>query len=408
MADSSTPALRSLAGRLRGSGASTGAGASGRARLPGVDGLRAVAALWVVLFHFQAFSQAKLTHIPGLDLLLRSGSTGVSLFLVLSGFCLYLPFAGGRSGRFATGQFLLRRCRRLLPAYYTSLVAVLALYLVAGAWLGLERLSTAQAAWQLLTHATLTHILFPSSFYSLNGAYWSLGLEWQLYLAMPLLIWGIRRYGLRRTAMVAVACNVTYRLVLAAAIAAGLVDAHGIAATVVLPNQLPGRWAEFVFGMIGAELYVTGRSPEWARKLVWALPVLVPAGFLLAPSPVGHLVFGAIFFIVLTMVVAANNVVAVVMSWRPLVAIGLMSYSLYLVHQPLVQVLAYLLRVHAHTSPNETFGALLILLPFILLVAWTLFMTVERRTLQAHAPARQDRPSPPELAAPVRAAGANS
>ena len=81
-------------------------------RLPGVDGLRAVAALWVVLFNMAAFSHAQFPQVPGLDLFLRSGSTGVSLFLVLSGFCLYLPFAGGRAARFKVGEFFRRRCRR--------------------------------------------------------------------------------------------------------------------------------------------------------------------------------------------------------------------------------------------------------------------------------------------------------
>src|ERR1700730_1459165 len=85
-------------------------------RLRGVDGLRAVAAFWVVFFHIRFASGAR---VPGgpLDLFVRSGSTGVSMFLVISGFSLYIPYANGKSLRFRTGQFLWRRCRRLLPAY---------------------------------------------------------------------------------------------------------------------------------------------------------------------------------------------------------------------------------------------------------------------------------------------------
>ena len=57
-------------------------------RLAGVDGLRAAAAFWVVLFHIRVFSGVHLPFQP-LDFFVRSGSTGVSLFLVLSGFCLW-------------------------------------------------------------------------------------------------------------------------------------------------------------------------------------------------------------------------------------------------------------------------------------------------------------------------------
>src|SRR5690348_11481008 len=113
-------------------------------RLAGVDGLRAAAALWVVFFHIRSFSQAKFAHVPGLDLFLRSGSTGVSLFLVLSGFCLYIPFAGGRTDRFRAGRFFLRRCRRLMPAYYVSLVLAVAITVLGGAWLGFEHFSWPQ------------------------------------------------------------------------------------------------------------------------------------------------------------------------------------------------------------------------------------------------------------------------
>jgi peptidoglycan/LPS O-acetylase OafA/YrhL len=362
-------------------------------RLPGIDGLRAVAALWVVLFHVHAFSQARFAHVPGLDLIMRSGSTGVSLFLVLSGFCLYLPFAGGRTGRFRTREFMLRRCRRLLPAYYTSLAVFVAINVGAAAWLGLAPLSTGQAIWQALTHVALIHTLFPSTFYSLNGAYWSLGLEWQLYLALPLLVWGIGRFGLRRTALAAILCNIVYRLLLAVATGKGVIPAASPLALVVLPNQLPGRWAEFVFGMIVAELYVTGQIARWAGTMKVACLVLIPASLVASGSPLSHLLFGGVFFILVSLVLTSGSLAGRIFSWPPLVAIGTMSYSLYLVHQPLVQGFAHLVQVHGHASPNRTFLALLLFLPAILFAAWALFVGVERHSLTA-APANRSHMRP--------------
>jgi peptidoglycan/LPS O-acetylase OafA/YrhL len=274
-------------------------------RLAGIDGLRALAALWVVFFHIYAVSHVKLSYIPGLDLFLRSGSTGVSLFLVLSGFCLYLPFAGGCTNRFRTGAFFRRRWRRLMPAYYASLPVSLALTLAGGTRLGFPHLTWSQTAFHILTHATMTYTFFPSTFYSLNGVYWSLGLEWQLYLTLPLLIWGIMRFGLRKTATMAILCNVAYRVLLAMAIDHGLVARGSLLASAVLPNQLPGRWAEFVLGMVVADLYVTGRVGAWARWARYVVPVLIPLGVVAHEWPLGHIVFGCVFCGLVSMVLAS-------------------------------------------------------------------------------------------------------
>jgi peptidoglycan/LPS O-acetylase OafA/YrhL len=354
-------------------------------RLPGIDGLRAVAALWVVFFHIHAFSQAYFAHLPGFDLFLRSGSTGVSLFLVLSGFCLYIPFAGGRTDRFKAVQFFQRRGRRLLPAYYVSLVLAVALNILGAVQLGYEHFTPLQLGWQILTHATLTHTLFPGTFYSLNGAYWSLGLEWQLYLGLPLLVLGIRRFGLRATVLAVITCSVLYLLGLQFALQRGLVAGDSLMATAVLPNQLPGRWAEFAFGMVAAELYATGQITKWAAKTKYAvllLGLLVPLSIATSGLALSHLLYGLVFAVLLGVVLASGNLVSRFCSWRPLVALGTMSYSLYLVHQPIIQGLAYLLQSLGHLSPNTTFLVLVLLLPVVFLVAYLLYIAVEKRTLR--------------------------
>jgi peptidoglycan/LPS O-acetylase OafA/YrhL len=336
-----------------------------------------------------AFSSAQFPAIPGLDLFLRSGSTGVSLFLVLSGFCLFLPFAGGRIARFKAGEFFRRRCKRLLPAYYVALLlALIAAALTAGKW-GLPDLSPGEATWQTVTHVALIHTLFPSTFYALNGAFWSLGLEWQLYLALPLLIWIIARFGLASALALAVMCNVIYRLALGVAIHAGLLDSSSLLAISVIPNQLPGRWAEFALGMLAAELYASGRLLRWARfvpVMVAMMLVLVPTSLVVAQYELGHIVYGALFFTVLCTVLVSDNRIARVLGWRPLALLGTMSYSLYLVHQPMIQLFASWLQVdRPDLTPTLVFVALIALFPVVLLAAWLLFILVERRTIGPNA-----------------------
>lgn len=353
----------------------------------------------MVLFHIQAFSHAHFPFRP-LDLFLRSGSTGVSLFLVLSGFCLYVPFAAGRQHRFHTGDFLLRRCRRLLPAYYTSLAFVLVLNLGTFTWLGFHALSPTDAVWQAVTHITLIHPLFTNTFYELNGAYWSLGLEWQLYLSMPFLIWGIRRFGLAPIAGTAVICNVVYGVIVGLCTQHGLIAGNSLLATIVLPNQLFGRWAEFAFGMVAAELYVSGQIKHWMSRTRLIVPLLVPAlvvvnlwpGFHGLVSGAGHhIMYGMVFFCLLSLVLASDNVVQRMASWRPLVLLGTMSYSLYLVHQPIVQGLTYVMETHASLTPLVTFCAAFGCIPLIVFVAWVLFYTVERKTLTSKKKVQTER-----------------
>ncbi len=372
-------------------------------RLASVDGLRAVAAMWVVLFHIYLFSGVRLRSVPGADLLLGSGYVGVSLFLVLSGFCLYLPVAGGRIARFRSREFLRRRAFRLLPAYYASMAAIVPAKVLAGAVLGFAALSAPELGWQVATHATFTHIFFPSTFYGLNGPYWSLALEWQLYLMLPLVILAIRRFRLRWTLAAMVGVNVAYRLGVMAAMTAGLVPRDSLWPDVLI-NQFAGRWAEFAFGMAAAELYASGRLELLARRLgraaaplsLLAIPGVIAGVAAFKVLPLGTIPMGSAFFLVLLTALLAGGPIFSALAWRPLVLLGTISYSLYLIHQPLIQGTAHLLRGHHfHAGPTTTFACLIVLLPVVIGAATMLFLLVERPSMTwGRARAAALRPEP--------------
>ncbi|HEV2952787.1 MAG TPA: acyltransferase, partial [Candidatus Dormibacteraeota bacterium] len=339
-------------------------------RLAAVDGLRAVAATWVVLFHMRAFSGAQFGGVlRPVDLLIRSGSTGVSLFLVLSGFCLYVPFAAGRQDRFKSGAFFIRRARRLMPAYYVSLLATMAIVLIGGTRLNFSAMDLPTILWQSVAHIFMLHSLFPSTFYALNGAYWSLGLEWQLYLALPFLIWLTVKRGFVVSVTLVIACNVVYRVALTIALKEGLVPNDVNLQQAVLPNFILGRWAEFGYGMVAAELYKSGWLANHGKRYSLALIPLVPAGFLLQETQFAHLVFGLVFAITLLLVLSEDNIVSHTLAWRPIAQLGVMSYSLYLVHAPLLWMMAFLLKTQAHFSATRTMLALIALSPAVLGIA---------------------------------------
>ena len=179
-----------------------------------------------------------------------------------------------------------------------------------------------------------------------------------------------------------VAVNVVYRLGLQVAIDNHMVAASSPLATEVLPNLLPGRWAEFAFGMVAAHVYVRGSVSRIASPFGWALLPLVPLAVLSVGSPLEHILFGGVFFLLLCIVLSGGNLIARILSWRPLVTLGVMSYSIYLVHQPIVVSLAHLLH-QTGASPLLVFVEIVLLIPAILGVAWLLFITVERRTLHS-------------------------
>ena len=141
-------------------------------RLPGLDLLRAVAIVWVLVCHANGFGLLPSDYF---------GWMGVDLFFVLSGFLiggqLFRPIA--RGGRPDYGNFLARRLLRTLPAY----LAVLALYL---AFPVLRDRASIQPAWQFLTF-TQNLLIDPSKANTFSQA-WSLCVEEQFYLLLPLVI----------------------------------------------------------------------------------------------------------------------------------------------------------------------------------------------------------------------------
>jgi len=135
-------------------------------RLLAVDVLRGIAALWVVLHHCHVNGGAlwddpirRLAFVP-----LQYGYLGITLFLVISGFCIHLTVAkkmgDGQGMRTNWGRFWKRRFFRLYPPYLAAIVlSVGILVFLSPGWFP-TRYEWVSPTWDLLTHLTLTHNLF--------------------------------------------------------------------------------------------------------------------------------------------------------------------------------------------------------------------------------------------------------
>lgn len=291
-------------------------------RLQSTDGLRAVAVIAVVLFHF--FPNV----VPG-------GFIGVDIFFVISGFVIahsYLP--GLVSGQKRIGDFFLRRIQRLLPAYLALLIAVtIAAYLLLPpmALIKFGQSLAAQAAYVQNIFFWLQGEYFERAFQKPLLHTWSLAVEEQFYLFFPLLVLTFRwRWRLAVALLV---------LAFAASLALGWLVAN--ISTKTAFYLLPTRVWEFAAG-IGAAL-VFGRITvgRWAAPLyLGSLGLLLIAILLFkarAPFPGPQALIAVLGATVLCLVQReVPPRLAAILTNPAAQHFGAISYSWYLWHWPLV------------------------------------------------------------------------
>lgn len=164
-------------------------------RIEALDGIRAVAILLVVWFHF--WQQSWLIPVAGrfnLDWLVRHGSLAVDLMILLSGFCLFLPHARNMvygEKLITPGQFYKKRFARIAPVYYISIVIILVFFAIPeGGYSSLTMMMQ-----DIVPHLFFVHNWFNVSMQmtQLNGALWTVGVIVQFYLVFPLLAKAFRK-----------------------------------------------------------------------------------------------------------------------------------------------------------------------------------------------------------------------
>ena len=250
-------------------------------RLDYIDVLRAVAVLAVFGVHIWGYwlhSPLKAAHSFSPDgLVLRFislGAFGVDLFIVISGFCLAYPLLKGtdRSSPprgLKTGAFYKRRAFRILPAYYAALLVIFLVELIPAAQRDL--VAHPVTLWDLASHALLIQTWFPSTIGAINGPFWSIALEVQLYLVFPLLLFSVRRFGFLRTLFGTMVLSLIWFGLTALWVHHGLQNTFGPD----LSKELPARWFEFMFG-VGAARLVTAPRDHDLRIGIAATLVGVP------------------------------------------------------------------------------------------------------------------------------------
>lgn len=327
-----------------------------------IDGVRAIAVLGVVLYHFGA------TWLPG-------GFVGVDVFFVISGFLISRSIYEAQSeGRLSIADFYDRRARRILPAFFVVTVGT-----SVAAWLILFPTQLVDYAKTILAAATFTSNIY---FYATTNYfgptsdqipllhYWSLGVEEQFYIVFPILTYLIYRFNKEFLP--------TFVLLSAAASFAAcyfLVQRNPSAAFYLLPF----RAFELLIGCAialasfprcttaagSASAQGAGLALILASMIMIDKTVVFPGLAALAPA------FGTAF-VIWGGTTRSDNFCSRALTTPPFVFVGRVSYSLYLVHWPIVVFLGIL---------YPGFGGLPLLLSgsaASIALAWLLYRTVEQ------------------------------
>lgn len=349
-----------------------------------LDGVRAIACLSVLTFHLQLIAYSNL-HLWNFSIgtllssIIMTGSAGVTLFFILSGFLLFLPYAKALlyEGHWpSTRQFYLKRALRILPGYYTALFLLILLtqpqYLQPG---HLPQLGLFVSFFMDSTQQTYQQI---------NGPFWTLAVEWQFYLLLPWLALGFRWLVMRTTSKKRWWTLLCCLLGLVAwglfSRAFGLYFSAHPTESVLMPRPAlnivlffiygtSGKYLEdFAVGMLLCFCYVLSRQAAsdhplsirlkrasywlWGCGLLWLLFASLwhfnnwihkdTSLFFLDPISksydlLGELSLSVGFGLCMLPLLFGPVELKRVFAWRPLRWIGLISYSLYIWHLPLLE-----------------------------------------------------------------------
>jgi peptidoglycan/LPS O-acetylase OafA/YrhL len=320
-------------------------GQAGEVRSARVESLRALAALAVLVGHALLIANAGLPPETAKNRVLIGGGLGVFLFFTLTGYLLYLPFARGAVD---LAGYARNRALRILPLYF-AVAAILYAFQPNGARL--------EDWWRF---ALFLQNFSVDTLARLDSPMWTLVVEVQFYVLLPFLaltIGKLARGSLGRAALIVAALGLaSFALRADRVLLAEGTDYTGLAGKYALPTLFFFFTSGMLLALLKLHLERTGRrapgsSTAWlvAAAALWLLacvdyewePVIYLAGFLTVGACVLPLRAGA----------------ARLLEWRPLAALGVASYSLYLWHVPVLLALSGQSVVFEASGANRFVGA---------------------------------------------------
>jgi peptidoglycan/LPS O-acetylase OafA/YrhL len=354
--------------------------------IPEMDGLRFVAIAMVILYHLNGYLMMKTAFYERgsitPDWFCRSalvGFHGVELFFVISGFILALPFAAHHlSGAPAVSlrKYYLRRFTRLEPPYFVTIFSLLVLAI----WIHPEPASA------IFPHLAASLAYLHNAVYATQstvlGVAWSLEIEVQFYLLVPLLtlVFAIRSARIRRSLLI------------------GFTLATLAAQTLLVPHHprvqlsILAYLQFFLIGFLLAEVFLTAWKNSPPRSFYWDLVALAgwPILFLALQSKVlTRWLFPALVF---TLYCAAfrGSWINRIFCNRWITAVGGMCYSIYLIHYEVISAVGRFTKSMGTHFPSPVYLSLQFVLvgSAIVVICGMYFIVLEKPCMQRDWPQR--------------------
>jgi peptidoglycan/LPS O-acetylase OafA/YrhL len=343
-----------------------GTPAASRAVFP--DGLRGLAALWVVLFHLSEGNHINVLkmHLPNWVVLavFDAGHLGVSIFFVLSGFVMALTSASARFDAGVAARFVVRRMVRLTPPYYAAIALGVAMIAFKSSYVDASAPAPGIGIGDIVAHCLYLQTALGVPV--INNVFWTLCVEVQFYIAFALIV------------MLADRIELNYAAPQARVVVFGLLSCvalawpTGLLTTVFWTGGFIGLFYSFLAGVI---VQLGLRFGGYARQIAWTY-----VGMLFFAALYSHSSFTAFAAVTGAALLLAGHSSGMTrwLSGGWLQFLGMISYSLYLLHN---SITGAVFRVFTHFGTETLLWNLVgvaVALAACITCAWMAYRLIEK------------------------------
>jgi peptidoglycan/LPS O-acetylase OafA/YrhL len=314
----------------------------------------------------------------------------VAIFIVLSGYVLMLPVAKSADGRLrgGMGAYFKRRFLRIVPAYYAALaLTTLLLFVVPNLRTGLgtdwDHSLPAFTPKSIVTHLLLIHNLFWDTVYRIDGPAWTVSTEWEIYLLLPLVflpVW--RRWGVRGVLAAGVVLGYAPHYLLHARFEEAnphfiFLFALGMTASIINHNPRMRaidaldrvQWSTLSALFFAVAVLFSVVKQEWTFQHLYLVEISVGLGALC-------------FMVYATRLLETPGdrpmpIVLRILNSRLALWLGALSYTLYVVHYPLVGAADAML-LHVHVGATASMAVMMCLLVGIPIFCYGFHLVFEK------------------------------